>query len=327
MHLHCLINSGVAEHLNNLAQSSLASTRLRSFLALKAAEALNWQVTFGEKIQGYPDVVIVGKIGANQIDIRCPQWIKQISCVKKHARIFLDYTDHHLGTPSSMTAFYKAAINMSDACIVPSEGMAKMLMQFWSGPISLIEDPVEIECSPPKDSYKNPVTLLWFGHSSNIEFLIKFLRDGFCKGDHIRLIVLSNESGLYYFANSQIVSAAKIEFNLALWSLENMKEAAKVSDGCIIPSDLNDSKKIGASSNRLITALALGLPTAADQLPSYQEFSRYYCDIRSQDFRNFLNHPYKDRDLVIQAQTDVIPRFSMPKIENDWKDLLLNAIS
>ena len=45
------------------------------------------------------------------------------------------------------------------------------------------------------------------------------------------------------------------------------------------------------SANRLITALALGLPTAADNLESYKEFSEFYVDIRSEKFRAVMRDP------------------------------------
>ncbi|WP_114651666.1 hypothetical protein [Polynucleobacter necessarius] len=170
---------------------------------------------------------------------------------------------------------------------------------------------MEIDAFAPKEFVGHPVILLWFGHSSNIDFLINFLSASFNAGDHIRLIVLSNEAGLNHFANSNLVSPAKIEFNLALWSLENMVEVAKIADMCIIPSDLSNPKMMGASSNRLITALTLGLLTAADNLPSYREFENYYCNLQSNGFREMLANPLQFNHIVNIAQTELSPRFRM----------------
>lgn len=324
-HLHLLMPSNLSDTLHNVAHSNLASVRLRSLPAVKAALGLDWKVTFGEKIEGAPSILVVGKIGGHQIDVRQQQWIEQIQSAKKTAKIFLDYTDHHLGFHSVMTNFYLSAIREVDGCIAPSKSMVHLLCQFWDGPTTIIEDPIEVDCLTPKIAAHNPITLLWFGHSSNIDFLIRFLQVGFDDRDHIRLIVLSNESGLNYLANCNLVSPAKIEFNLALWSLENMAEAAKIADLCIIPSDLKDVRKSGASSNRLITSLALGLPTAADNLPSYQEFSDYYVDLRSKNFKGILKNPLAYKGLVIKAQTNLIPRFSMNKIEKDWESFLVTS--
>jgi hypothetical protein len=84
---------------------------------------------------------------------------------------------------------------------------------------------------------------------------------------------------------------------------------------------------MGASSNRLITALGLGLPTAADNLPSYQEFAEYYCGLYGNNFRDILDDPTKYRSRVTKAQIELIPRFSINKIEQDWKFFLLNSVS
>jgi hypothetical protein len=226
-----------------------------------------------------------------------------------------------------MSSFYEFAIKEVDGCIVPSKSMAELLRSKWDGPISIVEDPVEIDAFPIKEFVGHPITLMWFGHSSNIDFLINFLSAGFSAGDHIRLIVLSNEAGLNHFANSNLVTSAKIEFNLALWSLDNMVEAAKIADMCIIPSDLSNPKKMGASSNRLITSLTLGLPTAADNLPSYREFEKYYCDLRSNSFREILANPLAFNHTVKEAQSELSARFSMKRIKQDWKTFLLDKAS
>lgn len=325
-HLHCLIPASSGD-ISRLSQYSLASIRLRIAPLIRVSEELCWKITIGEEIKETSKLVLVGKIGANNIETRSQGWINQISNSKRMgSKIFLDYTDHHLGFHSAMTGFYKAIMSEVDACIVPSASMASLLASKWSGPISIIEDPIEIEGQTPKTLAGKPITILWFGHSSNIQFLIDFLSVGFNDGDHFKLIVLSNDQGLHHFANSNLRSRASIEVNLGLWSLENMMKAANYADICIIPSDLTSQSKIGVSSNRLITALALGLPTAADDLPSYKEFSNYYCDLRSSDFRELLSHPLKFSDITQKSQAELIPRFSMNKIESDWKKFLLAQI-
>lgn len=327
MHIHCLIPHDASQGLNSLSKSSLASIRLRSAPAIAVAQSLGWRVTVGEKISSEPSTILIGKIGVNNIKVRQEIWVNQIRKAKGSAKIFLDYTDHHLEHLSPMSSFYEFAIKEVDGCIVPSKSMAELLRSKWDGPISIVEDPVEIDAFPIKEFVGHPITLLWFGHSSNIDFLINFLSAGFSAGDHIRLIVLSNEAGLNHFANSNLVTSAKIEFNLALWSLDNMVEAAKIADMCIIPSDLSNPKKMGASSNRLITSLTLGLPTAADNLPSYREFEKYYCDLRSSSFREILANPLAFNHTVKEAQSELSTRFSMKRIKQDWKTFLLDKAS
>jgi hypothetical protein len=326
-HLHWLIPEKFSLDLYALKKSDLASIRLRAAPSTLSALQMGWRVTYGNNIVGTPSILLIGKIGANDMEVRQAIWMDQIYQAKGHARIILDYTDHHLGFDSPMSNFYELVIKIVDGCIVPSGSMANLLSKRFNGPINVIEDPLEISVTLPKEGSKKPVTLLWFGHSSNIDFLIHFLSTGFHAGDHIRLIALSNEAGLNHLANSNLISNAKIELNLAVWSLESMVEAAKIADICIIPSDLSNPKKVGVSSNRLITALALGLPTAADNLLSYKEFDSYYCDLDGDSFRDLLNNPSSFRHIVTQAQIDLTHRFSMNKIEEDWKTFFMSLIS
>lgn len=324
-HLHWLIPSGPSIVSGSLEKSSMASIRLRSAPSISGAIKMGWTTSYGESIQQAPSTLLIGKIGANNIEDRQSLWLDQIRKAKETSKIVLDYTDHHLGFNSPMRNFYDAVLNEIDACVVSSKSMANLLTSRWDGPIKVIEDPLEVKLSPPKLFTTKPVTFLWFGHPSNMDFLIQFLSTNFCIDDHIRVIVLSDDFGLNYFANARLISPAKIEVNLALWSLENMVEAAKISDVCIIPGDLSDPRKIGVSSNRLITALALGLPTAADHLPSYREFDNYYCDLRGTEFRKMLDDPLKFYSLVTSAQAEIMQRFSVSKIQQEWIDFLSDS--
>lgn len=323
-HLHWLIPSPYSEDISSLQHSPLASIRLRCVPSIRAAQDCGWKISFGESIFDAPSVVIVGKIGVNEINAREVAWINQIVGAKPTAKILIDYSDHHLGFESVMSRFYREAIKLADTCIVPSKGMADLLLKDWQGLVTVIPDPIEVNPNPPKLSAQKLVTLLWFGHPSNIDFLIDFLGTGFREGDHIRLLILSNDAGLSHFSRAKIVSKAKVEVQLALWSIESMLEAAKYVDICIIPSDLTNPKKLGASSNRLITALAMGIPVAADNLPSYLEFSEFYCDLRSEGFREMLISPLDFGAQVIKAQNTVIAEYAMKRVVQDWQKYLFD---
>ena len=71
------------------------------------------------------------------------------------------------------------------------------------------------------------------------------------------------------------------------------------------------------SSNRLITSFALGLPTAADNLPSYQKYSDYYVDIRSSNFFNLAENPLLFSPNV-ELQESLLNKFSFKKLGSDW---------
>lgn len=221
-----------------------------------------------------------------------------------------------------MSEFYRAALGLADACTVSSHHMASLLADVWHGPIHVVEDAIEVHTAPPKPQSDAVVTLFWFGHASNVEYLRRFLETGFEAGQEIRLIALSNEAGLNLITAHPIQSPAKIEILLGLWSVETMVEAAAQADVCIIPSDTDDPRKAAAGSNRLVTALALGLPTAADALHSYAEFKDYYTALRSDDFQALLKSPQSFRAPVVAAQEKIVPRFAASKLGERWATLL-----
>jgi hypothetical protein len=145
-----------------------------------------------------------------------------------------------------------------------------------------------------------------------------------CDAD-FRLIVLSNGPGLEMLASHQQHFRSTIRLDLAEWSLQNMINASLVCHGCLIPSDLNDSRKAGASSNRLITAFALGLPVSADVLESYSPFSDYFHNIRDTPLSEFNKQLASYAKKIELAQENVVPMFSQGVLAQKWKSLFQSA--
>jgi len=317
---------GESTPIEVLQQSNLASIRLRICPSIKAMLAKQWMITTGDQIIDTPQKIVVTKIGVNDIQKRSKQWIEQIESHKSRgAQIYLDYTDHHLGFGSAMSDFYRQVIVLVNKVIVPSKVMQINLSNFFKQTIDIVKDPIEITTQTIKfnKSINGPITLLWFGHSSNIEYLLEFMRTGFEAGDSLRIIVLSNQAGLNMFTQAKIESCKKIGYELGIWSPELMLYAATKSDACIIPANVFDPRKSGASSNRLVTAFALGLPVAADHLDSYLEFSKFYADLRSSEFRRLIQNPLEFHLRASLAQSEVVPKFTMTESEVAWSKALL----
>ena len=84
---------------------------------------------------------------------------------------------------------------------------------------------------------------------------------------------------------------------------------------------MNDARKNGVSSNRLLTALALGLPTAADKVDSYLSMSTFFTDIRSTDLEKFISYPHKNYEQVQQAQLAIAKTHTLEVIGQQWLSL------
>ena len=176
---------------------------------------------------------------------------------------------------------------------------------------------------PVKSGKPNsPIRALWFGHRTNISYLVNFIERQLRPEYTLEILILSDEFALNALRSHQFRTAAGVTLSLAPWSLKNLISASQISDFCIIPSDPNDPKKAGASSNRLVTALALGLPTAVDLLPSYADFSDFVVEIQSQNFSEFLKNPEVMNDKTTVAQQEVIPRFIPSAIGQQWVNLI-----
>jgi hypothetical protein len=136
------------------------------------------------------------------------------------------------------------------------------------------------------------------------------------------LIVLSNKYGLDAVHNCKNTLNKKIKFHLENWSLKTMISASSLCQGCVIPSGLDTTSKSGASSNRLITAFALGLPVSADMLGSYIPFENYFHKIKDSPLSEFINQINFYYECVKLAQANVVPLFDDDIIYSKWHRLL-----
>ena len=327
MKIHWLI-PGSYKTAEDLIKSNLASIRMRAGLVGKFAHAMQFEFSAGDQINTKADVIVVGKIGGDCLNGRENLWIKQLAEAKKQSKkIILDYTDHHLGSLSSpMGAFYKNILPIINKAVVPSTRISKLLEKKFNQEIIVIEDPVEIQTIYPIMSIPTgEMTLLWFGHATNISYLVNYLQDDFLCDADFRLFVLSNGPGLKELASHQQSLRSTIKLEFVEWSLQNMINASKISHGCLIPSDVNDPSKSGASSNRLITAFALGLPVSAEVLESYAPFTDYFHNVRETPLSAFINQLALYTKKVETAQERVVPMFSQKVIAKKWERFFLTA--
>jgi len=327
MVIHWLI-PGNYKAVTDLHQSNLASVRMRAGLIAKFASNIEIEFSAGDHINKKADVIVIGKIGADCQLGRDNLWINQLLAAKNNdKKIILDYTDHHLGPISSpMSMFYKEVLPLIHKTVVPSTPMSKLFSHFSEQEITVIEDPIEVKSITPKTPFiEGHMTLLWFGHVTNMPFLVNYLRNDFLCDLDFSLIVLSNTPGLEYLKAHRTNIRSTIKMELAEWSLQNMINAAKFSHACLIPSDLKDPRKSGASSNRLITAFALGLPVSADLLESYIPFSEYFHNIRESPLSTFKKKLELYSKHINLAQEKVVPIFSEEVLARKWRSFFLTA--
>ena len=302
--------------LETVINSNLASIRLRlgSLIGQKKLD-----VTFGNNIQNNPGALVIGKIGTSSNNMRENLWVNQIEEQKRMGtKIVLDYTDEHLNFKSPMTSFYEGSLAYINTAITSSTFLADKLKQKSKISVEIIPDAIEVPIFKPKIRENDSRNILWFGHASNINYLIEFINTFKNMKQKTTLFILTNEQGVNIFNQTKFNIDKSLSIQLGLWSIQAMINTSKVCDLIIIPSDPNDPKKAGVSSNRLITALALGLPTAASVMESYKEYNEYFTDIDSEKFIELIDNPDKFHLQVLEAQNRIIPQFTQEAIGQKW---------
>ena len=317
--------------LSDLETVNLASVRLRAAVALRAAERADWHYSFGPQIDLKPRAtdlcVVVGKLGSNDVERLASVWLENLAQAKKRApgcRIVVDYTDHHLGAETELSDFYRALLPLADAVIVSSSALALQLQPHFCGSVFVVPDALEVPITPPVRHQHAPPRALWFGHGTNLIHLAKALAPigRQLQGAPLELRVLSNRQAIEQFKRALTAIPDGISLKAGDWSLAAMQAHAAECDFCLLPSDPRDPRKLGVSSNRLLTALAMGLPVAASPLASYKEFSEFFVDLEVGGLSELASAPARFHDMVIRAQQTVLPDYLAPSMQMRWLDCL-----
>jgi len=312
MHIHWLAPQPF-ENIHALYATPLASLRLRAG-ALLSSLPQGALITAGPHLPAQAQVCVVGKIGVGDLAQRQAQWLGEIQAFQ--GKVVLDFTDDHVSSPSSMSAFYLQALQHTDWAVCASTLLKERLALAFTGPAHVIADAIECPIIKPKNK-PHPLQVLWFGHTTNLPALIDFLPS---INQPLTLHILTNASGVQQIKSLQ--APAHLQLAAELWSPQAMVKTGLQCHLCIIPVGMDNLKKAGVSSNRLLTALALGLPTCADKVDSYLPFKDSFGDLRSSEFSDMLTAPSLWHERVKKAQDEVLPKYAFQALGQQWLDLL-----
>jgi len=308
--------------LTALASSNLASIRLRSVVSMRAALDGNVTSSADREVDHETEILVVGKVDAVTDVNRPTRWLSYMQQAKdRNCKIIIDYTDHHIDGKPVMRDFYIEALHLADHVTTSSPKLAKNISATWKGGVTVIEDPIELSFISPKAERTPQLTALWFGHASNLQYLFDFIKTCLNLQEPLRLIVMTNFFDQKIFDQQMKAAPKNLEMVVVPWSLQDMHTVASICDFCIIPAGMNDPRKNGVSSNRLLTALALGLPTAADKVDSYLGFSEFFTDIRSQELEQLISNPHQYSELVKKAQSTIANTHTIEAIGHQWLTL------
>jgi hypothetical protein len=327
MKLGILTSNFSTNNIDELRESKLASNRMRLNVAKDAAVMADIEVppldfyNFNINV----DYLLIGKFvyksGANIfIDddgSRMKRWMQYIEALKrKNIKIFLDYTDHLIIAEDNRSDFYKSVLQYVDVVVTPSERMKENISKYFKGKIKIIEEPLEVDINPVKNSNFEEISALWFGHPTNLKYLFNYLINK--KNINKLKIVTSqiNEKEKIIIRNIN----KNIQIDFYNWEPNFYSKLNLECNICLIPSDTNDLKKNGVSNNRLITAYALGLLPIVTVVKSYEPYRSTLIDIdqiNAFDKKNLM----KLNNILKENQESIIEKYTTDIIKKKWLDL------
>jgi len=301
-HIHWLLPFAPNQ---DVSQVHLASARLRAGLFKQLP---NYNVTFGYDVNNC-DILIVGKIGVNVVDLT-ELWT---SIIKRHKNVIFDFTDDHINNVTPLTKFYRSVIKKDSKIVVSSQKMKENLQGYDN--VQVIEDPYELDIQTVR---KPNNRFLWYGHPTNLKYLYKLIQE-LQPRNPITLEVMTSQNAIPLINDALKKININLNINLDIhpWSIHEMYITH--ASAVLIPGDVNDIRKSGVSSNRLLTAFAMGCAVCATPYDSYKEFSDYFCDMdKVNDFVNDYE-PYLEKTREAQK---LITKYSEEEMLMKWIELL-----
>jgi spore coat polysaccharide biosynthesis predicted glycosyltransferase SpsG len=312
MHLHII--SSIS--LDNLIKSDIASHRLRLSYLYDAAKELGHKVTSGVNKQVNADIYYFGKVTKDMTN-KVLDIIPDLK--RKNLRVLFDYTDDIIShkNEEKRKFIYEELLKINSTITVPVYGLGDKFNKIGKK-VYVIPDGIDdFSNFEPSNKNNNEKNVLWVGHNSNINSLIRIISNELVEYK-FNLHVVSNVFSFNILKKTRFDNIPKCKPILHMWSIEKLKNLSKVCDFAILPTD-----KQWASANRLITNFRLGLPIIAETISSYSDFSEYYCNFNKKQITKMFNFPETWHKSVKLAQVKIDNEYNRQKLIKLWKKILV----
>ena len=333
--------------------SMTASTRMQinpALKALKQFKASNKVLSLHKfKINdiepyGKIDACLVGKMSANTEPIMrkmAKAHISLISHLKSQGtKIITTYCDNHIESERPIIRdLYKEIFKLADVLVFPSNSLYKIAQKHMlstSTPV-VIHDHWQVRqninfCSAPTINEK--WRLIWFGSRANLNYLLtahdSLTNSSILKNQDYELTIVSSKESveeLYEIFKKKGKLMPNWSYRLVSWDPinqpEQLEDELRRAHISLIPSDPYDTKKSGASHNRLVDSIRGGCIAIASPLNSYKDLKKI-CLLGS-DFPMLLKYAtdnYQRLAVKYNSYRDTfLAQFSPDSIENSWKNL------
>ncbi len=279
--------------------SFLASVRLQLAPACAASQRLGLtpQVLAlrserPEQIQllGNPKICVVGKLSHPNPDFQYRIAIANLAALarlhRKRVPIAVVYSDNLADQDSPIGIFYRDILSFARVVVCPSEAMVAYARR-WMSPgqdYLVIEDPIQVSRKPFQSlDTSNLCRIIWFGHSSNLVYLLRELPALMTRCDAANayeFTVLSDPESCNRVKKMLAQAATRRPWHLRIvpWEVDRqpnqLEQELDRAHIALIPSDPIDPRKAAVSHNRLVDALQAGCVVVASSVASYKEMAK-----------------------------------------------------
>lgn len=203
---------------------------------------------------------------------------------------------------------YEIMISDADVVIATTPEMASVIKQFTGRDARVIPDGYEFDEKEPCFEPGERLSVLWFGHPSNLGGLYDCLDD--LQGCALKVCTKPG-----------ILSQEK--FDVVPYSEAELLKCFRWCDVVIIPSRLGE-KDLVKSHNRLVESIRSGKFVIASPLPSYKEYSDWVCIGNIKDGIEALKLMDKEsvESSIKLAQAYIRENYSPERIGELWEKSL-----
>jgi hypothetical protein len=255
--------------------------------------------------------------------------------VSRGVKVVFDLCDNHFYAPGDQPMLVERAarlrqiVDVADVVTVSTPAVAELVPEKR---VFLVDDALEVPRGAAvarlhaswrrRLARRGSARVVWFGNGESKGIDIGLTELGRIMPDleavhrstPLRLTVISNSRRLF----DQHTGGSSFPARYVRWNATTFAQHFSANDVCVIPMNVNPYS-VCRTNNRVRTALLLGLPVVATEIPSYAEFAPWML---VEDWRENVTRYATDRALaqrhVEGAQAHITSTYTSTRVVEQW---------
>ena len=263
--------------------------------------------------------------------------------VARGVKVVFDLCDNHFYAPGDQPMLVERAarlrqiVDVADVVTVSTPAVAELVPEKR---VYLVDDALEVPRGAAlarlqasirrRIPRRGGVRVVWFGNgeSKGIEIGLTELGrimpelESLHRTMPLRLTVISNSRRRF----DQYVGASPLPVRYVRWNATTFAQYFSANDVCVIPMNVNPYS-ICRTNNRVRTALLLGLPVVATEIPSYQEFSPWMLvEGWTENIARYANDREFAQGHVEGAQAHINATYTTARVVEQWNRVFVSLL-